>query len=160
MLPEKDLLILKHLRNNARKTLTSISKETNIPTSTVFDRLRIHEKGIIKKYTSIIDIENLANKTVEPNFKYLILDKIEENSPASKPGLKIGDKIIALNSVSISNNTEELPAFGFIMGGTTSLTLKMQADTAGAVSSAVVQVTGADQNNATRAIRLNFFYEV
>lgn len=60
----------------------------------------------------------------------------------------------------ISNNTEELPAFGFIMGGTTSLTLKMQADTAGAVSSAVVQVTGADQNNATRAIRLNFFYEV
>ena len=61
----------------------------------------------ITKYTSIIDIENLANKTVEPNFKYLILDKIEENSPASKPGLKIGDKIIALNSVSISNNTEE-----------------------------------------------------
>jgi len=60
MLPEKDLLILKHLRNNARKTLTSISKETGIPTSTVFDRLRAHEKNIIKKYTSIVDFPKLG----------------------------------------------------------------------------------------------------
>ncbi len=60
MLPEKDLLILKHLRSNARKTLTSISKETSIPTSTVFDKLRVHEKGIIKKYTSIIDFPKLG----------------------------------------------------------------------------------------------------
>lgn len=53
-------MILKHLRNNARKTLTSISKETGIPTSTVFDRLRAHEKGVIKKYTSIVDFPKLG----------------------------------------------------------------------------------------------------
>lgn len=61
----------------------------------------------ITKYTAIIDLEKIANKTVEPNFKYLILDKVEENSPAGKAGLKVGDKIIALDGAAISNETEK-----------------------------------------------------
>jgi len=61
----------------------------------------------ITKYTAIVDLEKIADKTVEPNFKYLILDKVEENSPASKAGLKVGDRIIALDDTDISDETEE-----------------------------------------------------
>lgn len=61
----------------------------------------------VTKYTAIIDIENLANKTVEAELNYLLLDKIDENSPAYESGLKPGDKIIGINGFSISKNTEE-----------------------------------------------------
>lgn len=60
---------------------------------------------------------------------------------------------------SIVNNTEEQMAYGFIQAGTSTVSLRMQSDTAGAVTSDIVSVTGADQNNATRSIRLNFSYE-
>ncbi|MBS3097788.1 Lrp/AsnC family transcriptional regulator [Candidatus Woesearchaeota archaeon] len=85
MLSEKDLLILGHLRSNARKTLTSISKETGIPTSTVFDKIRAHEKNIIKKHTSIIDFPKLGynirtkimvgSKNKENILKFLLASK-------------------------------------------------------------------------------------
>ena len=61
---------------------------------------------------------------------------------------------------SVINSTEEIICYGVIAGSATTVALKMQADTAGAVTSDIVDVTGADQNNATRSIRLKFFYEV
>ncbi|MBS3097950.1 Lrp/AsnC family transcriptional regulator [Candidatus Woesearchaeota archaeon] len=60
MLAKKDLLILSELRQNARETLTKISRKTNIPISTIFDKLKIHENGVIKRYTSLIDFSKLG----------------------------------------------------------------------------------------------------
>lgn len=60
---QKDLLMLAHLRNNARMSLTNISKRTKIPVSTLFDRLKANEDGIIKKYTSLIDFSKLGYHT-------------------------------------------------------------------------------------------------
>jgi len=59
----KDLLLLSNLRANARETLTKISKNTNIPISTIFDRLKHHERTIIKKHTAIIDFSKLGFST-------------------------------------------------------------------------------------------------
>jgi len=56
----KDLLILSHLRNNARKSITQISKETGIPITSVFDRLHKIEKSLIKKNTSLIDFPRIG----------------------------------------------------------------------------------------------------
>lgn len=59
----KDLLLLANLRANARETLTRISRNTRIPISTIFDRLRQHEQNIIKKHTALIDFSKLGFST-------------------------------------------------------------------------------------------------
>lgn len=61
---------------------------------------------------------------------------------------------------SITNNTESQPAYGFIQAGTATVAVRMQTDTAGALNSTITGATGADQNNTTRSIRLQFSYEV
>lgn len=60
---KRDFLIISHLRKDCRKNLTSMSKETGIPVSTIFDRIKAHEKGIIKKHTAIIDFSKLGYTT-------------------------------------------------------------------------------------------------
>ena len=57
---KKDIKFLTHLRNNARETLTMISKKTGIPISTLYDRLKIHEKNLITKHTALIDFAKLG----------------------------------------------------------------------------------------------------
>jgi len=57
---EKELLLLSHLRSNARKNLTNISKETGIPISTIFDKIRKYEGDVIKKFTSLLDFGKLG----------------------------------------------------------------------------------------------------
>ena len=60
MLDKKEMVILSHLRKDARVTLTKMSKETQIPVSTLFDKLRLQEGEIIKGYTSILDFTKLG----------------------------------------------------------------------------------------------------
>ena len=57
---EKELILLRHLRSNARKSLAKISKETKIPVSTLFDTLKKLENSVIKKHTSLIDFSKLG----------------------------------------------------------------------------------------------------
>lgn len=57
---KKDIVFLTHLRNNARETLTKISKKTHIPISTLYDRLRMHEGSLITKHTTLIDFTKLG----------------------------------------------------------------------------------------------------
>ena len=49
----KDLLLLNSLRENSRKSLTSLSKQTKIPVSTLFDRLKLLEKEDIIRHTLV-----------------------------------------------------------------------------------------------------------
>lgn len=60
MLSKKDLIVLSHLRNDSRETLTKMSRKTSIPVSTLFDRIRMHENSIIKRYTAILDFTQLG----------------------------------------------------------------------------------------------------
>ncbi|NQU98025.1 Lrp/AsnC family transcriptional regulator [Candidatus Woesearchaeota archaeon] len=67
---KKDKIFLTHLRNNARETLTVISRKTGIPISTLYDRLKAQEKDIITKHTTLIDFAKLgylckANVTIK-----------------------------------------------------------------------------------------------
>jgi DNA-binding Lrp family transcriptional regulator len=63
MIHKRDQKILTHLRRNGRETLTIISKKTHIPISTIYDRLKTHENSLIKKFTPIIDFNQLGYKT-------------------------------------------------------------------------------------------------
>jgi DNA-binding Lrp family transcriptional regulator len=60
---KKDMQILSYLRMNARIPLTKMSKEVQIPVSTIFDRLRVHEKDIIIKHTSLLNYSALGYNT-------------------------------------------------------------------------------------------------
>ena len=60
MLTKKDLLILTQLRNNSRETLTKISKNTGVPISTIFDKIKCYQGNLIKKHTSLIDFSKLG----------------------------------------------------------------------------------------------------
>ncbi len=55
MLEERDMVLLAHLRRNARAKLTHISNETDIPVSTIFERLRNPLSGYVTKYTCLLN---------------------------------------------------------------------------------------------------------
>ncbi|MDI3473957.1 MAG: hypothetical protein PWR30_280 [Candidatus Woesearchaeota archaeon] len=55
-LPKRDMLLLCQLRNNSREPLTKMSKQTRIPVSTLYDRLKhFEENKLIERHTSIIN---------------------------------------------------------------------------------------------------------
>jgi DNA-binding Lrp family transcriptional regulator len=55
---QKSLKIYSSLRSNSRKKLTQISKETQIPVSTIFDLIKGSQ--IIKKFTALLDFNQLG----------------------------------------------------------------------------------------------------
>ena len=57
---QKDIKIISALRANARVSLTKMSKRTNIPISTIHDRIKYYRDGVIKKYTSLLDFSVLG----------------------------------------------------------------------------------------------------
>jgi DNA-binding Lrp family transcriptional regulator len=59
----KELIIMSLLRENARETLTKMSKRTNIPISTIYEKIKSHENGIIQRHTCIIDFSKLGFHT-------------------------------------------------------------------------------------------------
>lgn len=63
MLKQKELLIIASLRKNSRQSLTEISKVIHIPISTIFDKLRMYEKTVIRKHTSLVDFSQLGFNT-------------------------------------------------------------------------------------------------
>ncbi len=54
------MMIIKELRKNGRQSLTNISNSTKIPLTTVYDRVKSHEKGLIRKNTCLIDFALLG----------------------------------------------------------------------------------------------------
>ena len=61
MVSKNEIMILSNLRNNGRKKLTNISRKTNIPISTIFDKIKDCEKNfIIKKHSCLINFSKLG----------------------------------------------------------------------------------------------------
>lgn len=57
-----DLNILKCLKQNSRQTASIISQTINLSVSAVIERIRkMEQKGIIKRYTVILDEKQLGN---------------------------------------------------------------------------------------------------
>lgn len=53
-------MILAHLRENSRQSLSRISKNTKIPVSTIYEKIKQNKNGAIKKFTSILDFPALG----------------------------------------------------------------------------------------------------
>ncbi len=64
IISKKDVEILSHLRNDARKKITKISRSIEIPVTTIYDKVKAHEKkGIIKKNVALLDYTKLGFST-------------------------------------------------------------------------------------------------
>jgi DNA-binding Lrp family transcriptional regulator len=57
---KRDALLMTFFRRNARENLTQISRQTHIPVSTIFDKLRDFEKGLIQKHATLVDFRRLG----------------------------------------------------------------------------------------------------
>jgi DNA-binding Lrp family transcriptional regulator len=59
-LKNKDLGVLVELRKNARAQLTEISKNTGIPISTIYDRIKTKFGTVIERCVALLDFEKLG----------------------------------------------------------------------------------------------------
>jgi DNA-binding Lrp family transcriptional regulator len=60
MLTRKDILVFACLRENARETLTELSKRTKITISSLYEMIRKAEGFFIKKYTAMLNFSELG----------------------------------------------------------------------------------------------------
>jgi DNA-binding Lrp family transcriptional regulator len=61
MISEKDMEIIGYLRANARNKVTEISRHVKMPVTTIYDKIRAHEKkGIFKRHVSLLDFNKLG----------------------------------------------------------------------------------------------------
>ncbi len=76
----KTLQLLEHLRQNSREKLTSISKKTGIPISTLFDTLKELQGSFITKSTVLLNYELLGFHTRAHVFLKVAQENLEELS--------------------------------------------------------------------------------
>jgi DNA-binding Lrp family transcriptional regulator len=57
---EKELLLLSFFRKDARMPLTKISRQTKIPVSTIYDKLKRFEESVIHRHTTLLDFKKLG----------------------------------------------------------------------------------------------------
>ena len=58
---KNELLVITHLRQNARETLTRLSRKTGVPVSTIFDQLK--RTDVIDKHTCLLNFTKLGFNT-------------------------------------------------------------------------------------------------
>jgi len=99
------MLILTNLRNNARMSLTEMSRKTKIPISTIYDKLRGLLKEIITKQITLIDFTKLGfNARIKVILKIDKKDREEAKAYLSRH--------LNINSVYKINNGYDLLAEG------------------------------------------------
>jgi len=60
MINKKDLLLLSYLRQNSREHLNEVSRKTQIPVSTLYDRLQARVDDSIVKNTCLLDFASIG----------------------------------------------------------------------------------------------------
>ena len=55
--------LLANLRQNGRESLTKLSRRTRIPVSTLYNKIKDYDKGLIRKHTVLVDFAALGFKT-------------------------------------------------------------------------------------------------
>ena len=56
----KEMMIIAKFRENSRESLTRMSRKISVPVSTIYEKLKNYEKGIIKKHTCLLDFSKLG----------------------------------------------------------------------------------------------------
>ncbi|MDH5391074.1 MAG: Lrp/AsnC family transcriptional regulator [Candidatus Bathyarchaeota archaeon] len=76
-----DWNILQALQENAKQTYTEIGRRFGVAHSTVYDRIKkMEENGVIKKYTTVVDLEKVGVKYITAIMTVFTDPKESENA--------------------------------------------------------------------------------
>lgn len=93
VLDEKDILILRALQENAKATVSDISKRVHLSNSPTFDRIkRLEQQGVIKQYTALLDVRKI-NKSL------MVICYVSLKEHNKTAGSKFVKRILELNEV-------------------------------------------------------------
>ena len=113
---QKYFQLLSCLRENSREKLTTISKKTNIPISTLFDMLQEFQDNIITKHTILLNFSQLGYHTQAQVF----LKVNKEDKDKLKKHLSCHNNVNTIHKVNnnwdfiietVHKNIKELDAF-------------------------------------------------
>jgi len=108
MLNDKELQILKLLRENARATVTEIAHKTNLPRSTVYEKIKkFRQSGIVSKYSCLISFNQLGLP-----ISVKVLFKVD-GTDREKLGNLLADSPHTNNVVKLGNEFDYLSSFMF-----------------------------------------------
>ena len=114
-----DWNILQALQENAKQTYTEIGRRFGVAHSTVYDRIRrMEEKGIIKKYTTVIDLEKVGVKYVtaimtvftDPKESENVAKKLSESKEVLEVSTSLSEELSIIAKV-IAKDQDKLHSF-------------------------------------------------
>lgn len=119
ILDDVDWRILEILQENGKETYTEIGRKLHLAHSTVYDRIkRMESKGIIRKYTAIIDLEKCGVKHLvailtiytDPKRSEKIAEQVSQHKQVPEVFISLSEELLIIAKV-IAEDREMLHSF-------------------------------------------------
>ncbi len=114
-----DWNILEALQENAKQTYTEIGRRFGVAHSTVYDRIkRMEENDIIKKYTTVVDLEKVGVKYItsimtvftDPKESENVAKKLSESKEVLEVSTSLSEELSIIAKV-VAKNQDKLHSF-------------------------------------------------
>jgi Lrp/AsnC family transcriptional regulator, leucine-responsive regulatory protein len=60
VIPQKDLELITHLRQDARAKLTTLSRKIHMPVSTIFEKLKYYHGNVVERHVALINFARIG----------------------------------------------------------------------------------------------------
>ncbi len=114
-----DWNILQALQENAKQTYTEIGRRFGVAHSTVYDRIkRMEENDVIKKYTTVVDLEKVGVKHItsimtvftDPKESENVAKKLSESKEVLEVSTSLSEELSIIAKV-VAKNQDKLHSF-------------------------------------------------
>jgi DNA-binding Lrp family transcriptional regulator len=114
-----DWNILQALQENAKQTYTEIGRRFGVAHSTVYDRIRrMEEKGVIKKYTTVVDLKKVGVKYItaimtvftDPKESENVAKKLSEVKEVLEVSTSLSEELLIIAKV-VAKDQDKLHSF-------------------------------------------------
>ena len=114
-----DWNILQTLQENAKQTYTEIGRSFGVAHSTVYDRIRrMEEKGVIKKYATVVDLEKVGVKYItaimtvftDPKESENVAKKLSESKEVLEVSTSLSEELSIIAKV-VAKDQNKLHSF-------------------------------------------------
>jgi len=114
-----DWNILQTLQENAKQTYTEIGRRFGVAHSTVYDRIKkMEENGVIKKYTTVVDLEKVGVKYItaimtvftDPKESEKVAEKLSESKEALEVSTSLSEELSIITKV-VAKDQDKLHSF-------------------------------------------------
>ena len=114
-----DWNILQALQENAKQTYTEIGRSFGVAHSTVYDRIRrMEEKGVIKKYATVVDLEKVGVKYItaimtvftDPKESENVAKKLSESKEVLEVSTSLSEELLIIAKV-VAKDQDKLHSF-------------------------------------------------